>query len=331
MLEKCNYKRLFFEDAKFFKVNLNCRTILSDGQLTPEEIKEFYKSHGYCAVAFSDKDVLVSHSELTDKDFVALTALEFTVSEESGKKISLNAIALDPNIKELPAPLAKKVDSKTPMTNGEIKELIKAFKENGFFVICNHPRRSMTSCVKGTAVEDVDAIEIINYSSLAEGINEHNTNIYEDALKSGTLPYCVAADGNKNNLPYGYRGCDSFGAYVMIQAKELTYEAIADALKNGRFYSSEGPEIYDLWYRSEVLYIRCSPADKIIFESGTNRAIFYAENGNLIDGRGICYWVMPEHQYARVTVVDKDGKCAFTNAYASNDLFYTYEKVGDLK
>ena len=217
------------------------------------------------------------------------------------------------------------------MEDEEIDELIKAYKEKEFFIICNHPRKSGTKCGKGTAYEAADAIEIINYSSLCEGINEYNENYYEDVLKSGSLPFCVAADGNKNEFPFGYRRCDSCGAYVMIQADELTYEALAESLKNGRFYSTEGPEIYDMWYRSEVLYVRCSPADKIIFESGTRRDIRCAENGKLLNGQGIYFWVMPEHSYARVTIIDEKGKKAFSNAYSSNLLFYTYEKrVEDL-
>ena len=328
MLDKCNYIRLFGRNPKFYKANLNCRTNISDGQFTPEEIKDFYKSQGYSVVAISDKGAMVPHGELTDKDFVALTAFEFTVREENGKEISLNAIALDPSAEELPSVVKNR---KPSMTKSEIQKLIKTLKDEGFFITCNHPRKSLAECGKGSALEDVNAIEIINYSSLSEGINEYNENYYEDILKGGVLPYCIAADGNKNELPFGYRGCDSCGAYTMIQADELTYEAISDALKNGRFYSTEGPEIYDLWYRSEVLYIRCSPCDKIIFESGTHRKIYQAENGNLLDGKGIYFWVMPEHQYARVTIIDKDGKKAFSNAYPSNLLFYTYEKVGELK
>ena len=321
MLEKCNHKHLFSNKAKFYKVNLNCRTNISDGQLTPEEIKDLYKSQGYSAVAFSDKDRLVSHTDLTDDDFVALSAFEFIVEEEDGKKISLNAIALDPAIKDF------SYEQKGPMNKDEISKLIRSYKEKGFFIICNHPRKSDAKCGKGTAYEDVDAIEMINYSSLTEGVNEYNENYYEDILKGGTLPYCVAADGNKNDFPFGYRKCDSCGAYVMIQADTLTYESIADALKNGRFYSTEGPEIYDMWFRSEVLYVRCSPVDKIMFESATRREIHYGENGNLLDGKGLYFWVMPEHGYARVTVIDKNGKKAYSNAYHSHDLFYTYEKV----
>jgi len=316
---------MFTKSGKFYKINLNCRTNISDGQFMPCEIKELYKSQGYSAVAFSDKGVMVAHPELCDESFIALNAFEFTVTEESGKKISFNAIALSQEIKE--PPVAPPTEDSAPMTDSEIKELIKTYRDSGFFIICNHPRKSGAICGKGTPYENIDAIEIINYSSLTEGISEYNEIQYEDILKGGSYPLCVAADGNKNLFPFGYRACDSCGAYVMVQADEFTYEAIADSLKSGRFYSTEGPEIYNIWYRSEVLYVRCSPADKIIFESGTRREAFFADNGRLLDGKGICFWVMPEHGYARITVVDERGKKAFSNAYISNDLFYTYEKL----
>ena len=267
---------------------------------------------------------MLTHHELSDGDFIAISAFEFTVCEDGGEKISLNAIALDPALSEIPDFVANRGEV---MSKAEIVLLVRKLRECGFFVICNHPRKSLASCGSGSALEGVDAIEIINYSSLCEGYNEYNEALYEDVLKSGTLPFCVASDGNKNLIPFGHRACDSCGAYIMVQAEELSYAAIADALRCGRFYSTEGPEIYNMWYRSEVLYIRCSPADKIIFESGTRRSVYFAENGLQLDGQGIYFWVMPEHGYARVTVIDAHGKKAFSNAIASNDLFYTYEKL----
>lgn len=41
----------------YYKANLHCHTTLSDGKLTPEEIKEAYKSRGYQVVAFTDHRV----------------------------------------------------------------------------------------------------------------------------------------------------------------------------------------------------------------------------------------------------------------------------------
>ena len=57
-------KYLLPQTGQFFKANLHCHTTISDGSMTPEEIKEAYTSHGYSVVAFTDHDVLIPHPEL---------------------------------------------------------------------------------------------------------------------------------------------------------------------------------------------------------------------------------------------------------------------------
>lgn len=68
---------LLSETGTFFKVNMHCHTVLSDGKQTPEEIKRLFREHGYSAVAFTDHELMPDHSDLTDETFVALTAYEY--------------------------------------------------------------------------------------------------------------------------------------------------------------------------------------------------------------------------------------------------------------
>ena len=65
------YVELIPEAGKFYKANLHCHTTISDGKQTPEEVKAFFKSHGYSAVCYTDHEVLVGHEDLCDEDFVA--------------------------------------------------------------------------------------------------------------------------------------------------------------------------------------------------------------------------------------------------------------------
>ena len=46
-------KYLIPEEGKFYKANLHCHTTISDGKMTPEEVKEYYKDHGYSVVVFA--------------------------------------------------------------------------------------------------------------------------------------------------------------------------------------------------------------------------------------------------------------------------------------
>ena len=62
------------ENGRFYKANLHCHSTFSDGDWTVEKLKEEYQKRGYSVIAYSDHDRCISHNELTDSDFLALTA-----------------------------------------------------------------------------------------------------------------------------------------------------------------------------------------------------------------------------------------------------------------
>ena len=41
-------------------------------------MKEFYKAHGYSAIAFTDHEAFITHNDLTDDSFVALNGYELS-------------------------------------------------------------------------------------------------------------------------------------------------------------------------------------------------------------------------------------------------------------
>ena len=72
-------------EGKFYKANLHCHTVISDGKLTKEQIKEEYQKRGYSIVAFTDHRTYGYHPELTDENFIALAGIEVDVSENPEK------------------------------------------------------------------------------------------------------------------------------------------------------------------------------------------------------------------------------------------------------
>ena len=77
-------KILLNEALPFYRTNLHCHSTISDGKKTPEELKAYYKAHGYSAVAFTDHEAFIPHNDLTDDSFVALNAYELDASDPSG-------------------------------------------------------------------------------------------------------------------------------------------------------------------------------------------------------------------------------------------------------
>lgn len=71
------------DGLNWYRANLHCHTIHSDGYWPPERVKDEYRKEGYSVVAYTDHNVLVPHADLTDEGFVALTSTELDVTASS--------------------------------------------------------------------------------------------------------------------------------------------------------------------------------------------------------------------------------------------------------
>ena len=69
-------KHLISQEGTFYKANLHCHTTLSDGAMTPAQIKEMYVRHGYSVVAYTDHNIYKYHEELQDENFIPLAGYE---------------------------------------------------------------------------------------------------------------------------------------------------------------------------------------------------------------------------------------------------------------
>ena len=336
-------KYLLSQNGNFYKANLHCHTVLSDGAKRPEEVKEIYQELGYSVVAYTDHDILVPHNDLTDENFLALNGFEMSIIEDRAKggyKIChLCIIALDPeNIiqpfwhRELylfgNAPKNRhlvKFDENEPdyvreYTGEAISYVIQGCREKGFFITYNHPTWSRENYNDYMSYNGMHAMEIVNGGSLVSGYEEYNAKEYDDMLTGGKKIYCIAADDNHNRREKTSRYSDAGVAFTMIKAEKLEYETITKALTDGHFYASQGPEIHSLWFEDGKIHITCSPADRVYINTGRRRAVCeYAENGELLTE--VTFRVDPKDVYVRITVIDEKGYPANTNAYFTDELF----------
>ena len=77
----CKY--LLPQVPKYFKANLHTHSTISDGKLTPEEVKQAYKSLGYSILCLTDHNVTVNHSDMNEPDFLMLTGVEININSEN--------------------------------------------------------------------------------------------------------------------------------------------------------------------------------------------------------------------------------------------------------
>lgn len=326
------------QNGNFYKANLHCHSTISDGSLTPEQLKDAYKSRGYSILAITDHERLVDHSNLDDDNFLTLTSYEIEITGvidpitfDRTKTCHLNLFAKDQhNTKHVCLDMNyirgknKEIfesfeyigssNYKREYTPKGVSEIIKIANENGFLVSYNHPQWSLENLYDFGEYDGMFAMEVCNYSSCQSGIYDHNIKDYETLLRMGKKLFCTATDDNHNKHPFDSPLCDSFGGFVNIKAEKLAYKNIIDALEKGDFYASCGPAITSLYIEDSKAYIECEPAKNIIMSTmGRNAFNNAAEDGHLIESA--VFDISPQMGYIRFDVVDDKGNRAYTRAY----------------
>lgn len=324
-------KFLLPEKGKFFKANLHAHTCQSDGSNTPEEVKKIFMELGYDIVAYTDHDLLLDRSWLCDDKFLALNGCELEINGKGTpdwanmETCHINFIALKQDNLKQPCwhrsdyLYANAVNYRDQIQFYEdepdyerfytaecISDMLARGRKCGFFTTYNHPTGSLESYPQYMSYNNMHAMEIYNYY-------EYNPRVYDDMLRGGKMIYCVGGDDSHNKNGSGI-------SWTMIKAEKLEYQTITQALMDGHFYASQGPEIYSLWIDENIMHIDCSDAVLILFTTANRRERwFHAENGKFINCAD--YEVFKDSDYVRVTVVDKSGKTASTNAYSKQQLF----------
>lgn len=337
-------KVLIDKGKNFYKANLHCHTVNSDGALTPEQVKEMYKGQGYSIIAYTDHEHILDHSDLNDDNFLTIPSAELaikqypresTLKNYNMKVTHLNVYAIDPTnlttpcysslydyfIPRLPQEVVDKIkyeeDYNRVYSKHGINEIIKIAKEKGFLVSYNHPTWSLENATDYLNYENLDFVEIYNHECTVTGRFD-DEHVFDDMLRAGKKLWCTCCDDNHNGNYKTASIAEQIGGYTMINADKLDYSTIINALKNGDFYASYGPEIYSLTLDNKVVTIETSPATCIRLTTRGRRAMsIRAKEGELVTKAQ--FELTDKDEYFRITVEDQNGKKGFTQAYSVNE------------
>ena len=339
-------KYLLPKEGNFYKANLHMHTTISDGKMTVEETKEEFLKRGYSIVAFTDHEIMVPHNDLTDDKFLAITSTEIAVNKQTDKNFSfrktyhLNIYSPEPEQTVFDSFTINSVwlkhsrdyisdEQKQVCFNREysidcINQIIEEANKKGCLVSYNHPVWSLQNYSDYIDLKGVWGVEWYNHCSSRIG---HVDNILpvDDLLKKGERVFPIATD-DAHSLE------DCFGGFVMVKAGKLEYKTIFEALKRGNFYSSNKPEIYELYIENNVMTIKTSPVKKIYFTTDRRTSKCFESNELTeasFDLKEYLSYVKDgdyDKQYVRVTIIDEFGKCAHTRAYFVNELI---DEFGD--
>ena len=293
----------FNKPGRFYKGNLHAHSSNSDGTLPPEELARAYREAGYDFLAITDHFLAEYGFPVTDtrpfrrEGFATLLGAELHAPETGlGEDWHILAVGLPPGF---------------PPTRAEERgpDLARRAAEAGAFVGIAHPAwYGLTPQDAESLQGAAHAVEVYNHSALEDNDRGEGWYLADALLAEGHRINAYAADDAhlREGAP------DAFGGWVEVRSEALEPEAILAALKAGRYYSSQGPEIHAVEVGERSVIVRCSPA-RGVFLGGRG----YARARAL--GEGITECELPTDLFVgsphlRVTIVDGVGRRAWTNA-----------------
>lgn len=336
-------KKYLLPDKKNrYKANLHMHTTVSDGRMTPEEVKALFMAQGYSVIAFTDHEVILPHNELTDDTFLALTATEIEVKThpvggfEYFKAYHLNLYSKDParttyplfhedcawgNALQYITAEQKAYRYEREYSPQAVNQMIERANEEGFLVAYNHPVWSLQNYEDYAPLKGLWGIEVHNSGGVVIGLAD-TEQPFKDLLQKGNRVFPLATDD-----AHGIEHC--FQGFTQIFADQLEYNEIMGALERGDFYSSTGPTIDTLYIEEGIVHLRCSPAVEVALiterrYSETRRA----DNGALIteaafDLREYFARTCKDSEwqpYIRLVIKDEKGQKAYTRAYFLDEI-----------
>ena len=284
----------FQTNGKWYKAALHVHTTSSDGDVDVATRLKQYRDIGFDVVAITDHRTTNDLSGYTDKDFLALSSIEFHPETYSG--------APTHHFLGYGLPHPYKYDNSL-----SAQEMIDDIKSKGAKVFYAHPYWTGHTYVEMTEVSGYLGVEVHN--QVCQGADSGSGRVHWDQmLNKGHVLTGLASDDVHKSSEVGK-------AWTMIRTTELDDKSILEALEKGSFYASTGPEIKDYQMGSDLkIKVECSPVEKIVFRtSGAgNGKVFKAENGG--DLRS-AEWDLSSKKpkWVRCEVTDKDGNTAWTN------------------
>lgn len=330
--------RHLLPQTTYFKANLHTHTTISDGALSPAEVKELYKAKGYQILAITDHNIIVDHSEMNEPDFLMLTAVEINLNHANyrpkfdGQTYHFNLISKRPDNLWTPskAPTrypggleyAKKMtceEMELPHDPDAANAMIAKANEMGFLVMYNHPTWSCHSYRDYAPLKGLWGVELRNSECCMLGNNENNARVFKDLMNLENNLFPLGTDDMHIPRAAGL-------SWIMVGAPQLRYGSIIEALEKGDFYMSCGPEIFSLTVDGNILKTTCSDARYITLEShGRFARRADADDGSCI--REAEFDLTPFFEkaddpsmYLHLTVTAADGTYAATRAYRLNEL-----------
>jgi hypothetical protein len=283
-----------------YKGNIHAHTLNSDGSYSPSDIARFYRESGYDFLAITDHGVLTDTSSLTSPRFLTIPGEELCVGQSVNRRFT-HVVAL--NIRE-ELPVADFNRGLSP------QEAIDLIADWGGSAIVAHPYWSDLNVKDLDNLEGALGIEVFNTTCEYEIGRGHSSVHWDDLLVMGKRLFGFAVDDTHGRTRQ-YQPEDYCKAWISVKASALTAEEIMKGIREGMFYSSNGPSIKEILVEGDEIFVKSSAARSIAFISNTALGIMHTAEGDSIEDAS--YALEGREIYVRVEITDELGRKAWSN------------------
>ncbi len=294
----------FEQGNRMLKGGLHCHTTRSDGEVTPEDTLALHVANGYDFLALTDHRYY-NYQNYGDAPITIIPGMEMDRKFDDAGVHCFHTVAIGPSREDGNGFVQdERFDGGCIHEPADYQPILDWLHENNNLTFYCHPEWSSTPAREFENLKGNFAMEVWNSGCAMDNEMDINAAYWDELLKQGKRIYGVATDD-------GHKKEHHCKGWVMVNA-ENNLNAILKALKDGAFYSSCGPVIHDFYINDEgVAVVDCSPCKFINFISlGYPHQMTRDENGLVTHAA----FKVPEYfSYIRATMVDENGKRAWTN------------------
>ena len=298
---------LFKKPGTFFRGNLHTHSNFSDGKLDPEEICRRYENEGYDFISITDHHVGEYNYQITDtrkyqnSNFKTITGAELhSGTMKNGEIWHILAVGLPLDFTPAKAPGFFHVDAQETGP-----ELARRARDAGAFVAVVHPQWSGMHLEDALSIDAAHAIEVYNHCCAVCSDRGSGSQTADLLFSEGCRLNLIATDDSH------FHENDHFGGWVMVKAKENNPELLLKALKQGDFYSSQGPEIYEISLEDNAVEVKSSPVSVVIAQGFGSAAT--SVHGKSMNTARVSLSNLSKSPWVRITIKDINGKRAWSN------------------
>lgn len=287
------------------KACLHLHTTLSDGNVSPEEAMDMYEKAGYDILAITDHWRYAYPGKYGAMQLISGCEYHIVGPNADGVLETFHVLGLD-----MTHPLDLPLDYpyiSTPV-HQRVRYLVEQIRAAGGVAILAHPAWSLNAPDQILACGTFDGTEIYN------SVSEHGNS---DRPYSGQIVDLLAVRGMRLPLlatddAHYYDG-DQMRGMTMLEADAVEELGFAGAIKAGRFYATQGPEVHLERISDTQVRVRCSPVSKISILSNLPLAPSRVHRGKDLTEAVSDISPSGHELFLRAEVTDENGRCAWSN------------------